>query len=189
MLTTLLVLGRLVGAQHAAPLQQPTVLRAATVLDGRGGVQHNVDILVVGGRIARIGPRGPLPAGARIVDLGDRTALPGLIDAHTHPVWYFNRQNRLHTSNDGDTPVQSMLAAAGIQGGHGAVPQRLAGGIVDREQPRVARRGRHRGILVAEYYARIGARQMLRDDIAHALPGALQLLIRDEPEIAVRDGA
>ncbi len=119
MLTTLLVLGRLVGAQHAAPLQehaaplqQPTVLRAATVLDGRGGVQHNVDILVVGGRIARIGPRGPLPAGARIVDLGDRTVLPGLIDAHTHPVWYFNRQNRLHTSSDGDTPVQSMLAAA-----------------------------------------------------------------------------
>ncbi len=104
MLTTLLVLGRLVGAQHAAPLQehaaplqQPTVIRAATVLDGRGGVQHNVDILVVGGRIARIGPRGPLPAGARIVDLGDRTVLPGLIDAHTHPVWYFNRQNRLHT--------------------------------------------------------------------------------------------
>ena len=88
------------------------VLRASTVLDGRGGVQHNVDILVVGGRIARIGSRGSLPAGARIVDLGDRTVLPGLIDAHTHPVWYFNRQNRLHTSNDGDTPVQSMLAAA-----------------------------------------------------------------------------
>jgi len=104
--------GGMVGAQHAAPLQEPTVIRAATVLDGRGGVQHNVDILVVGGRIARIGPRGPLPAGVRIVDLGDRTVLPGLIDAHTHPVWYFNRQNRLHTSTDGDTPVQSMLAAA-----------------------------------------------------------------------------
>ncbi|PYO90051.1 MAG: amidohydrolase [Gemmatimonadetes bacterium] len=89
-----------------------TILRAATVLDGRGGVQHNVDILVVGSRIARIAPRGALPAGARVVDLGDRTVLPGLIDAHTHPVWYFNRQNRLHTSADGDTPAQSMLAAA-----------------------------------------------------------------------------
>ena len=89
-----------------------TILRAATVLDGRGGVQHNVDILDVGSRIARIAPRGALPAGARVVDLGDRTVLPGLIDAHTHPVWYFNRQNRLHTSADGDTPAQSMLAAA-----------------------------------------------------------------------------
>ena len=113
MLVTLAVLAGMVGAQHAAPLQeQPIVLRAATVLDGRGGVQHNVDILVVGSRIARIAPRGTLPAGARVVDLGDRTVLPGLIDVHAHPVWYFNRQNRLHTSADGDTPAQSMLAAA-----------------------------------------------------------------------------
>jgi len=113
MLVTLAVLAGMVGAQYAAPLQeQPIVLRAATVLDGRGGVQHNVDILVVGRRIARIAPRGALPAGARLIDLGDRTVLPGLIDAHAHPVWYFNRQNRLHTSADGDTPAQSMLAAA-----------------------------------------------------------------------------
>ena len=60
----------------------------------------------------RIAPRGPVPAGARIIDLGDRTVLPGLIDAHAHPVWYFNRKNRLHTSDDGDTPAQSALAAA-----------------------------------------------------------------------------
>ncbi|HKA58698.1 MAG TPA: amidohydrolase family protein, partial [Gemmatimonadales bacterium] len=89
-----------------------TVIRAATVLDGRGGVQHNVDILVANGRIERTAPRGTVPAGARLVDLGSRTVLPGFIDAHTHPAWYFNRQNRLHTSGDGDTPAQSMLAAA-----------------------------------------------------------------------------
>ena len=113
MLVTLALLAGMVGAQHAAPLQeQPTVLRAATVLDGRGGVQHNVDIYITGTRIARIVPRGAVPAGTRVVDLGDRTVLPGLIDAHTHPAWYFNRQNRLHTAGDGDTPAQSMLAAA-----------------------------------------------------------------------------
>ncbi|HUC41624.1 MAG TPA: amidohydrolase family protein [Gemmatimonadales bacterium] len=89
-----------------------TVLRAATVLDGRGGIQRNVDIFVTGNRITRIAPRGTVPAGARVIDLGDRTVLPGLIDAHAHPAWYFNRQNRLHTPNDGDTPAQSMLAAA-----------------------------------------------------------------------------
>src|SRR2546425_8824084 len=89
-----------------------TVLRARTLLDGRGGVQYNVDILVVGRRIARIAARAAVPAGARVVDLGDRTVLPGLIDVHTHPVWYFNRKNRLHTADDGDTPAQSTLAAA-----------------------------------------------------------------------------
>src|SRR6266540_3608894 len=88
------------------------VLRAAVVLDGRGGAWHNMDILVVGNRIASITTRRAVPAGARLVDLGDRTVLPGLIDAHTHPVWYFNRQDRLHTASDGDTPAQSMLAAA-----------------------------------------------------------------------------
>ena len=102
----------LLAALLLASPQDTTILRAATVLDGRSGVQHNVDIFVAGSRIARIAPRGVVPAGTRVVDLGDRTVLPGLIDAHTHPVWYFNRQNRLHTGNDGDTPAQSMLAAA-----------------------------------------------------------------------------
>jgi len=64
-------------AQVQAQDSSRVVLRTATVLDGRGGVQHNVDILVVGGRIARIAPRGAVPAGAPVVDLGDRTVLPG----------------------------------------------------------------------------------------------------------------
>ena len=102
------------GAQgpRAVEPDAPIVLRAARVLDGRGGTLANADILVEGGRITRVGPRGAVPDGARLVDLGNRAVLPGLIDAHAHPVWYFNRQGRLHTQNDGDTPVQSMLAAA-----------------------------------------------------------------------------
>lgn len=109
-----LTLALLVTAPLAAQDTIRTILRAATVIDGRGGVQHNVDIVVEGNRIARIVPQGvgSAPAGSRLIDLGGRTVLPGLIDAHAHPVWYFNRQNRLHTSNDGDTPTQSILAAA-----------------------------------------------------------------------------
>jgi len=109
MLATVVVLA---GALLAQDTTVPVVLRAAAVLDGRGGIQRNVDIFVTGNRITRIAPRGTVPAGARVIDLGDRTVLPGLIDAHAHPAWYFNRQNRLHTPNDGDTPAQSMLAAA-----------------------------------------------------------------------------
>lgn len=99
----------------AAPLaaQQPAVVvRAARVLDGRGGVVQNADVLIEHGRIVRVGPRGDVPAGTRLVDLGARTLLPGLIDAHAHPAWYFNRQGRLHTPRDGDTPAQSILAEA-----------------------------------------------------------------------------
>ena len=102
-------------ALYVAPLaaQEPTiVVRAARVLDGRGGVTQNADVVVAGGRIVRVGPRGRLPDGARLVDLGDRTLLPGLIDAHTHPAWYFNRRGRLHTPRDGDSPAEIILAEA-----------------------------------------------------------------------------
>jgi imidazolonepropionase-like amidohydrolase len=46
-------------------------------------------------------------------DLRGLTLLPGLIDAHSHLTWYFNRQGRYHTRQDGDTPIQSMLSTAG----------------------------------------------------------------------------
>jgi len=89
----------------------PVVLRAAKVIDGKGVVTANAEIVVQDGRIVRVGTRGAVPAGARVVDLGSRTVLPGLIDAHVHPVWYFNSKGRLHTRDDGDTPAQSVDAA------------------------------------------------------------------------------
>ena len=89
-----------------------TVIRAAKVIDGRGQTIANGDIVVTGSRITRVGARGAVPTGARVIDLGNRTVMPGLIDGHSHLTWYFNRQGRYHTARDGDTPLQSMLAAA-----------------------------------------------------------------------------
>ncbi len=89
-----------------------TVIRAAKVIDGRGQTIANGDIVVTGSRITRVGTRGAVPTGARVIDLGNRTVMPGLIDGHSHLTWYFNRQGRYHTARDGDTPIQSMLAAA-----------------------------------------------------------------------------
>ena len=99
----------------AAPLaaqQTPIVLHAARLLDGTGGAMSDVDVVVQHGRIMSVGPHAAAPAGGRVVELGSRTLLPGLIDVHVHPTWYFNRQGRLHTPRDGDTPGESMLAAA-----------------------------------------------------------------------------
>ena len=64
--------------------QQPTVLRAAGMLDVVKGELVRPALLVIEeGRIRSVGP-SQLPAGARTVDLGNMTLLPGLIDAHTH---------------------------------------------------------------------------------------------------------
>ena len=59
------------------------VLRAARLIDGRGGSVVSPAVIVVrGNRIESIG--GAVPADAHVIDLGDMTLLPGLIDAHVH---------------------------------------------------------------------------------------------------------
>jgi imidazolonepropionase-like amidohydrolase len=91
----------------SAPRQ--IVIRADRVLDGRGKVLPGATVVVDGDKISKINAAG---GGAVTYDLKGLTLLPGLIDAHAHLSWYFNRQGRYHTGNDGDTPVQSMLSMA-----------------------------------------------------------------------------
>jgi imidazolonepropionase-like amidohydrolase len=100
------------SAVPAASQGTVVVLHTSKLLDGKGGTMSNADIVVAGGKIQSVGPAGAVPKGAREVDLRGKTVLPGLIDVHAHITWYFNRQGRYHTAGDGDTPVQSMLAAA-----------------------------------------------------------------------------
>jgi imidazolonepropionase-like amidohydrolase len=73
----------------AVAQQQPIVLRAGTVLDGKGGVRHNVAIVVQNGKIQRIDA-----AGAAGYDLRNLTVLPGLIDTHVHIAWHFGPDGR-----------------------------------------------------------------------------------------------
>src|SRR5436305_1412112 len=58
-------------------------LRAARMIDGRGGAVMSPAVIVIrGNKIESIG--GAVPADAQVIDLGDMTLLPGLIDAHVH---------------------------------------------------------------------------------------------------------
>lgn len=102
----------LAATTSAAAQDATVVIHTSKLLDGKGATMSNADIVVVNGRIARVGPAAAVPKGAREIDLRGRTVLPGLIDVHSHLTWYFNRKDRYHTRGDGDTPIESILAAA-----------------------------------------------------------------------------
>jgi imidazolonepropionase-like amidohydrolase len=112
-----LVAARLtVGAQNSLiqpPDTTPITIHAATMLDGRGAILHDVLVTVRKGRIERVeanaGPRGV----EATYELGSATLLPGLVDAHVHPGWYINRGGVLHNPRDSDSPTESALARAG----------------------------------------------------------------------------
>ncbi len=73
-------LSRAIGGQ--APV---TIVRARQLLDGRGGQPLSPAMVrIEGERITAVGASIPVPSGARVIDLGSATLLPGLIDLHTH---------------------------------------------------------------------------------------------------------
>jgi imidazolonepropionase-like amidohydrolase len=70
-------------AQQGAPASM--VLHGARLLQVEtGAILSPGEILVVGDRISAVGKSVDRPQGARVLDLGDVTLLPGLIDAHVH---------------------------------------------------------------------------------------------------------
>jgi len=81
---TALVFSLFAVAAFAADAPPKVVaLRAARLIDGRGGSVVSPAVIVVrGNRIDSIG--GAVPSDAQVIDLGDMTLLPGLIDAHVH---------------------------------------------------------------------------------------------------------
>jgi imidazolonepropionase-like amidohydrolase len=63
-----------------------TILQNAAVLDAeRAELAEGQSVVVDGRRIADVGPGLTGPDEAVVVDVGGRTVMPGLIDAHTHP--------------------------------------------------------------------------------------------------------
>src|SRR3954469_9984137 len=65
-------------------MAQMLFTNAHLVLDGCAELQRGFNVLVSDGRIAAVSAKPVTAAGATVVDVGGRTLMPGLIDAHAH---------------------------------------------------------------------------------------------------------
>jgi imidazolonepropionase-like amidohydrolase len=86
------------------------VLHAARLLDVAGGrIVTPGEVLVDAQRITAVGSQVSHPAGAQVIDLGDVTLLPGLIDAHVHLFLHPGAED-LQTVAE-SVPQRTLLAA------------------------------------------------------------------------------
>jgi imidazolonepropionase-like amidohydrolase len=92
-----------------APANSPLVLHAARLLNiETGAIISPGEVLVAGERIVAAGVSVAHPAGTRVIDLGDTTLLPGLIDAHVHLFLHPGAED-LQTVQE-SVPLRTVLA-------------------------------------------------------------------------------
>ena len=89
----IVALACLAGLMPCAPAQEPqhtgtiVAVKAGRLLDVKSGeYRQNQVVLIEGDRIKAVGAASEvaIPSGAKVIDLSNRTVLPGLIDCHTH---------------------------------------------------------------------------------------------------------
>jgi imidazolonepropionase-like amidohydrolase len=95
-------------------------VRAARLIDGRGGAPIAPAVVVIRGeRIEAAGAGVAVPAGARVIDMGGATLLPGLIDLHTHLT-----STGVHWE---DELLKTTPGQAALHGAHNALVTLMAG--------------------------------------------------------------
>jgi imidazolonepropionase-like amidohydrolase len=132
-LSALLLLPALAVAQR-----QTVIVRAGTVLDGKGGILHNTEIAVQGGKIQKIGSS----LGKVNYDLSNATVLPGLIDTHVHIAWHFGPDGRYQPrDNSPATALGYGLENAYVTLMGGFTTVQSVGSPIDRDIREAIQRG------------------------------------------------
>jgi imidazolonepropionase-like amidohydrolase len=92
----------------AAPVmaQESSVIRAGTLIDGKGGVRRNAVVVVEEGRIRSV---GQTTQSRVLYDFPRLTLLPGMIDTHVHIDTHFGKGGK--ATREGETAEETMLYA------------------------------------------------------------------------------
>jgi imidazolonepropionase-like amidohydrolase len=65
-------------------------IKFGKLVDGTGRVFTNAVVIVEDDRVRSVASGASIPSGAEVIDLSRYTGVPGLIDAHTHVMWYWD---------------------------------------------------------------------------------------------------
>ncbi len=87
--------------------QNRIVIQTSTILDGKGGVLRNQQIVIEGSTIRTVAPGTLKPD----YDLRGLTVMPGWIDTHVHLNWHLDANNK--SISNGGKPEDMALATAG----------------------------------------------------------------------------
>lgn len=85
------------GSMYAQPEKGSLLIRNGTVLTITNGDLENTDVLIVDGKITRIGKNLKLPKNVTAIDATGMYVMPGIIDAHSHA--------GLSAVNEGSNPI------------------------------------------------------------------------------------
>ena len=109
------------------PQSNLTVIKVGRLIDGKGGKPLMPAMVLLDGKtIVKVAEKLKIPKDAKIIDLGEATLLPGLIDLHTH----LCSKPGIHWE---DELVRSNPAEAALWGAHNAKRTLFAGFTTCRE--------------------------------------------------------
>src|ERR1051326_6780372 len=123
-------------SQEASTSAHTVAVKAGRLLDVRSGnyLQDQI-ILIQGDRIKTMGPSAQvqIPAGAKLIDLSNRTVLPGLIDCHTHLTMspFLGAYRRLSMSVPREALLGARNARVTLEAGFTTVRSVAASGYAD----------------------------------------------------------
>jgi imidazolonepropionase-like amidohydrolase len=116
-----------------APVDRPIAYRGARILTVAGAPIDKGVLIVHKGKILAVGAEAgtPIPEGAEVVELKDKTIIPGLVDTHSHiGIWSRPHVSANNDGNEGSGPVQSALRALdAIQPDDPGIRMAVAGGV------------------------------------------------------------
>ncbi len=176
------------AGRHAA--LNRTAIRAARLVDvSHGRIINHAVILIEGGKITAVGPNIAILPETRVIDLGNATLLPGLIDAHTHITYHFDTTGHFGLTNDPSAAVTAEYAAENarvtVEAGFTTIRNLGAGGKVDLNLRDAINRGEIRGPRLV-----VSGEPLLPYLLAPSAGSAARLsFIREFVRARVREGA